>query len=49
MPLSKAFAWSETQTASFRIWTQVTDSIYDNDNKYTKHLLSVVAWTNIFQ
>ena len=36
MSLSKAFARIETQTASFRIWTLVTDSISDEDNWYAK-------------
>ena len=28
---------SETQTASYRIWTRVADSIFWDDNHYTKH------------
>ena len=37
MHFPKALAQSEIQTASTRIWTQVTDSISYDDNHYAKH------------
>ena len=36
MPFSKAFAWSETQTPSFRIRTWISDSIFNDNDSYTK-------------
>ena len=33
VPFSRALERSETQTASSRIWTRVTDSIYYDDNR----------------
>ena len=32
-----ALVQREKQTASSRIWTRVTDSIYSDDNRYAKH------------
>ena len=31
---TKAFAWSETHTTSTWIWSQVTDSLSNDDNRY---------------
>ena len=36
MPFLRALAQSEMQSASFRIWTQLTNSISYDDNCYTK-------------
>ena len=35
MPISRAYVWSEMKIASSRTWTQVTNSISYNDNRYT--------------
>ena len=34
LPFPGALAWRETQIASSRIWTQVTDFIFYDDNRY---------------
>ena len=34
MPFKKISSWSETQTASSKIWSQVIDSIFFDDNRY---------------
>ena len=39
MPLQWTLAWIETQIASSRIWTQVTNSISYNENWYVCVLL----------
>ena len=36
MPFPTVLVWSEMQTASSRIWTQVTDPISYDDNHYAK-------------
>ena len=36
MPFLWALAEGKTETASSMIWTQVTDSISSDDNRYTK-------------
>ena len=45
MTFQKAFARSETQTVSSRIWTRVSDSISNDDNRYAKYL-AVAAVTD---
>ena len=37
MPFQRVLVWSETQTVLSRIWTQVVDSISNDDNRYAKH------------
>ena len=36
MPFQKILAWSKTQTTSSRTWTRVTDSIFNDDNRFAK-------------
>ena len=38
LPFLLAMAWSETQTTSSRIWTQVTTSISYDSNRYTERV-----------
>ena len=33
---SRALAWNETQTASSKIWTQIADYIFNDNNLYSK-------------
>ena len=40
MPFLKTLAQSETYSASFRIWTRVTISIFYDENRYVKKLNS---------
>ena len=44
MPMSMVSAKSETLTALPRIWTQATDSIFDDDNRYTIQATLFVLW-----
>ena len=37
MPFLRALTLFEKQMYTTRIWTQVTNSIFYDDNRYTKH------------
>ena len=43
-PSPKVSAWSETQTASNKFWIRVTNSIFYDDNCYTKRASYIVIF-----
>ena len=38
MPFLRVLAQSETQKASSRVWTRVTDSTFNDNNRFAKHV-----------
>ena len=48
MPFLKSLSQSEMQTALFRIWTWVADSISYNYNRYTKHTSTLYRYLCIY-
>ena len=48
MPFLRSLAKSEVQIVSSRIWTRVTDTISDEDNRYAKWTFWVFVFADFF-